>query len=297
MADLATLQTELKAAKERWEEIKLGKAKKEAETFPFPVWLLLPAQQPPNAKALDVYELPVKLVIDGIDSASASSGGYASESNGTKGSQRVHVEVPSSEIPAQLQEKIADAVLSTWKKQLGKKAAPWGIIPTLEWAETNFAKLLMLDPDCLHPYEGCDDNDCSIRRYAIGPPAAPAPEEDEDDDSDEESDDEDDEEEQEEVRARIAALLAEVEQDGGSSGKKKLSPEEIEQRKKQAEEMGSKVNALSKKEREEMAKSTKGKRLAKTGQKARKYEGEGAVSKEEKKKKNDANVKKRFGLA
>eukprot|EP00435_Cladocopium_sp_Y103_P073593 s449_g44.t1 len=157
MADLASLQSDLKAAKEKWEELKLGKAKKEAATFPFPV--------------------------------------------------------PSSELPPQLQSKslgqhhlgrLVDAqkVLSTWKKHLKKKAAPWGIAPTFEWVATNFAKLLMLDAECsilllvgflkaLQSLreEGCDENDCSMRRYAIGPPAAAPEEETEsEEDSDEEED-------------------------------------------------------------------------------------------------------------
>eukprot|EP00435_Cladocopium_sp_Y103_P072249 s449_g39.t1 len=58
---------ELKAAKEKWEELKLGKAKKEAATFPFPVWAMLALQQPPAAKAFDVYEIPVKLVINAVE--------------------------------------------------------------------------------------------------------------------------------------------------------------------------------------------------------------------------------------
>eukprot|EP00439_Symbiodinium_sp_Y106_P018370 s744_g2.t1 len=137
----------------------------------------LPRQQPPAAKAFDVYEIPVKLVIHSLE-------------------PEVTVEVPSAELPAQLQSKIADAVLATWKKHLKKKAAPWGIMPTFEWVDANFAKLLQLDPECLHPYEGCDENDCTVKRYAIAPPAAPpAPEEEEA--SEEESEDEDDDAEAE----------------------------------------------------------------------------------------------------
>jgi len=277
--DLAVLQSELKAAKERWEDLKLGKAKKEVATFPFPVSALLAAQQPPAAKAFDVYEIPVKLVIHSLE-------------------PEVTVEVPSAELPAQLQSKIADAVLATWKKHLKKKAAPWGIMPTFEWVDANFAKLLQLDPECLHPYEGCDENDCTVKRYAIAPPAAPpAPEEEEE--SEEESEDEDDDAEAEAMRERLAALLAEVENSAGD-GRKKLSPEEIERKRKEAEELGDKCKIMSKKERSEQNKSRKekaGQRQAKTGSKNRKFEGEGATSKEEKKKKNTENVKKRFGIA
>eukprot|EP00930_Biecheleria_cincta_P064785 TRINITY_DN50448_c0_g1_i1.p1 TRINITY_DN50448_c0_g1~~TRINITY_DN50448_c0_g1_i1.p1 ORF type:complete len:309 (-),score=101.42 TRINITY_DN50448_c0_g1_i1:25-927(-) len=274
--DLAGLQNELKAAKEKWEDVKLGKAKKECETFPFPVWVMLPAQQPPAAKAFDVYELPVKLLIDGLEQG------------------QLRVEVPSKELPPQLQDRVAEAVLGTWRKQIGKKAAPWGILKTLEWIESNFAKLLSLDPDCLHPYEGCDENDCSMRRYAIGPPAAPVVEEEDEEDSEDEDDSDDEDAEAAALREKIASLLAEAES-GESSGRKKLSPEEIERRKKEAEEMGTHLPKLSKKELEEQ-KPKVGKRLAKTGQKARKFEGEGSTSKEDKKKKNKANVAKRFGL-
>ncbi|CAK9000605.1 Hypothetical protein SCF082_LOCUS6569 [Durusdinium trenchii] len=281
MVDLASLNTELKAAKEKWEELKLGKAKKEAETFPFPVWAMLATQQPPTAKAFDVYEIPVKLII-----------------NSKEG--QMSVEVPSPELPAQLQSKIAEAVLATWKKQLNKKAAPWGIAATFEWVASNFAKLLMLDAECLHPYEGCDENDCTMRRYAIGPPAVQAAEEEDDEDSEEEeASEEEDDAEAIAMQERLAALLLEVEHHGGD-GRKKLSPEEIEQKKKEAEELGDKFRQLSKKERSEINKTRKeraGQRLAKTGSKSRKFEGEGATSKEDKKKKNKENVKKRFGLA
>ncbi|CAE7744504.1 unnamed protein product [Symbiodinium sp. CCMP2592] len=278
--DLAVLQSELKAAKERWEDLKLGKAKKEVATFPFPVSALLAAQQPPTAKAFDVYEIPVKLVIHSLE-------------------PEVTVEVPSAELPAQLQSKIADAVLATWKKHLKKKAAPWGIMPTFEWVDANFAKLLQLDPECLHPYEGCDENDCTVKRYAIGPPAAPPAPEEEEEESEEESEDEEDDAEAEAMRERLAALLAEVENSAGD-GRKKLSPEEIERKRKEAEELGDKCKIMSKKERSEQNKSRKekaGQRQAKTGSKNRKFEGEGATSKEEKKKKNTENVKKRFGIA
>eukprot|EP00913_Durusdinium_trenchii_P017079 g16063.t1 len=75
---------------------------------------------------------------------------------------------------------------------------------------------------------------------------------------------------------RLAALLLEVEHHGGD-GRKKLSPEEIEQKKKEAEELGDKFRQLSKKERSEINKTRKeraGQRLAKTGSKSRKFEGE-----------------------
>ncbi|CAJ1431053.1 unnamed protein product, partial [Effrenium voratum] len=83
------------------------------------------------------------------------------------------------------------------------------------------------------------------------------------------------------MQERLAALLLEVEgQDG--DGRKKLSPEEIERKRKEAEELGEKARTLSKKEREEMNKTRKekaGHRLAKTGSKSRKFEGDGATSK------------------
>mmetsp|Transcript_2268 Transcript_2268/g.4742 ORF Transcript_2268/g.4742 Transcript_2268/m.4742 type:complete len:278 (-) Transcript_2268:127-960(-) len=277
MGDLAGLQEELKAAKERCEDIKLGKAKKEAETFPFPVWLLHTVQRPPAAKAFDVLELPVKLYIDGLE-------------NG-----QVRVEVPSEEIPEQLREKIVAAVAKTWDKYRGREKAPWGIKKTLEWVEAKYVDLLTLDPACVQAYEGCDENDVSMRRYAIG---APPPEPEEADEESEEEDDDEAEEEREAELAKIAALLAEVE--AGTSGKNKLSPEEIERKRQEAEEMGTKVKMLSKKEREELNKSRKeraGHRQAKTGQKNHKFEGDGAASKEERKKRNEANVKKRFGIA
>merc|ERR1712087_966965 len=102
----------------------------------------------------------------------------------------------------------------------------------------------------------------------------------------------------EELQRRIAELLASTEDDGG--GKKKLSEAEIERRKQEANEMGEKAKTLSKKEREELNKTRKeksGQRMAKTGAAHRKFEGEGATSKEDKKKKSSANVAKRYGLA
>lgn len=276
MADLAALQTELKAAKEKWDDIKLGKAKKEAETFPYPVWVMRSVPQTAAAKAFDVLEIPVKLLVDGLEPG------------------KTRVEIPSEEIPAQLQAKIAEAVLKTWRKYIGKAAAPWGIAPTFEYVEANFVKLLLLDPECVGEYEGCNDDGASMRRYAIGAPVVPVSE---DEESSEESE-EDDEAAQEELARKIAELLAD---DGsGDNGKKKLSPEEIERRKKEAAEMGEKAVMLSKKDRDELNKSRKeksGHRTAKTGQANKKFEGDGAATKADKKKKNDANVKKRFGIA
>lgn len=274
--DLAALQTELKAAKEKWPDAKLGKAKKESETFPYPVWLLQAIQQPANARAYDVTEIPIKLLVDGLESG------------------QIRVEVPSQEIPGCLQEKIADAVVGTWKKQLGKKAAPWGIIKTLDWVETNFVKLLTLDPACVGVYEGCDDSGATMRRYAIGAPVAPAEEEEEETDSEEEE-----AYAQEEIQRQIAALLAEADSPNDSGGRKKLSDEEIEARKAAAAEMGEKAKMLSKAERAEMNKTRKekaGHRQAKTGQAHKKFDGEGATSKDDKKKKQAENVKKRFGI-
>mmetsp|Transcript_1610 Transcript_1610/g.3676 ORF Transcript_1610/g.3676 Transcript_1610/m.3676 type:complete len:277 (-) Transcript_1610:94-924(-) len=276
MADLAGLQAELKAAKERWEELKLGKAKKESETFPFPVWASLAVEQPTNARAFDMTEITAKLLIDGLE----------------KGQLRV--EIPMETIPDQLKEKMCAEILKAWTKHCGKKGAAWGIAATFEWVEANYVKLLMLDAECVHVYEYCDENDMTMKRYAIAPPAPP-PGEEEDDESEEESDDY---EEDEETLRRMAALLAEVED--SNSGRKKLTPEEIERKKQEAAEMGEKARQLTKEERAAMNKTRKekaGHRLAKTGQAHRKFEGEGSTSKDEKKKKANANVKKRLGLS
>jgi hypothetical protein len=276
-ADLGALQNELKAAKEKWPDAKLGKAKKESETFPYPVWLLLAVQQPESAKAYDVCEIPVKLVVEGLEPGNTS------------------VEVPSSEIPKQLQAKIADAILATWTKHVGKKASsPWSIVKTLEWVETNFTKMLSLDPECISTYQGVDENGATVRRFAIQAPPEPAEEEEEETDSEEE-----DAYAQEMMAQRIAELLAEC-SGTDSSGKKKLSEAEIERKKAEAAEMGEKAKMLSKAEKAELNKSRKekaGHRTAKTGQAHRKFEGDGATSKEEKKKKAAENVKKRFGIA
>jgi len=279
MADLVALQSELKAAKEKWADVKLGKAKKESETFPYPVWLMQAVQQPPVAAAYDVMEIPVKLIVSGLDPEQTS------------------VEVPSAEIPPQLQVKIAEAVLETWRKNIGKKSSPWGIMKTVEWVEANFVKLLNLDPACVGAYEGCDDSGASMRRYAIGAPAAPVEEQEEE--SEEESEEEDDEAAQA-LAAKVAALLAGADEIDASTGRKKLTPEEIERKKAEAAEMGDKAKQLSKAERAEQNKSRKeksGQRQAKTGQAHKKFDGDGATSKEDKKKKNNANVAKRFGLA
>lgn len=272
-ADLAALQTELKAAKEKWEDLKLGKAKKESETFPYPVWCSQAVQQPPVAKAYDVLEIPVKLVIESLEPG------------------KIHVEVKSEELPPQLQEKIADAVLTAWKKHSGKKAAPWGIVKTFEWVEANYAKMLSLDPACIGRYEGCDENGGTCWRYAIGPPAAEVEEEEEESDSDA-----DEAYAQQVMQDRINALLAECGPDSG--GKKKLSEEEIERRKAEAAEMGEKAKVLSKEERAALNKTRKeksGKRTAKTGAANKKFDGEGSTSKEDKKAKQAISLKKRIG--
>lgn len=275
-ADLAALQTELKAAKEKWADMKLGKAKKEAETFPYPVWLLLAVQQPSTASAYDVLEIPVKLLVQGLEPG------------------QIAVEVPSAEIPKQLQEQISEEVVKIWKKNSGKKAAPWGIVKTLDWVETNFVKLLSLDPACIGRYEGVDDNGGTMFRYAIGEPAK-APVEGEDEESEADSEEEA-EYAAELMRQRIAAIMAEPDDDAG--GKKKLTPEEIERRKAAAEEMGAKTVVLSKEERAKLnmtRKEKSGTRTAKTGAANKKFDGEGATSKEDKKKKQAANLKKKIG--
>jgi len=158
------------------------------------------------------------------------------------------------------------------------------------------SKLLLLDPACVGPYDGCDENGASMRRYAL---AAPAPVVEEAEEEEEEDSEEEDAFAQEEMQRRIAELLLST-QENDSSGRKKLTEEEIERRKKEAEEMGERARTLSKAERAELNKTRKekaGHRQAKTGASARKFEGEGAVSKEEKKKRQAANVNKRFGLA
>jgi len=278
MADLESLQKDLKAAKEKWPDAKLGKAKKESETFPYPVWLSLAVQQPPAAAAFDVLEIPVKLYVDGLEPG------------------QTRVEVSGDEIPAVLQTQMAEEVLKTWRKYAGKKAPAWGIPQTLDWVEANFTKLLLLNPDCVGPYDGCDENGASMRRYAINAPAAPVEVQEEE----EEEDSEDDEEyAQAEMQRRIAELLLDTEPNG-SGGSKKLSQEEIDRRKKEAEEMGERARTLSKAERAELNKTRKeraGHRQAKTGASAKKFEGEGAVSKEDRKKRQAANVAKRFGVA
>lgn len=275
MADLAALQTELKAAKEKWSDIKLGKGKKESETFPYPIWLSQAVQQPPSAAAFDVNEIPVKLLVDGLED----------------GQRRV--ECISTEIPPKLRPQIEAEVLKIWNKA-GKKDSPWGIVKTLDWVETNFSKMLMLDPECVGAYEGCDEMGATMRRYAIGQPAEPVEEESESEDGSED----DEAAAQAAYAAKLAELLSMAEAE--DSSKKKLSPEEIERRKEEAAEMGEKAKMLSKKERDELNKSRKeksGHRTAKTGAASKKFEGEGSTTKEEKKKKNDANVKKRYGLA
>lgn len=271
--DLAALQTELKAAKEKWPDAKLGKGKKESPTFPYPVSLLQAVQQPDSAKAYDILEIPVKLIVEGLEPG------------------QTKVEVPSSDIPPQLQEKIAAAVQATWTKYSGKKAAPWGIVKTLDWVETNFAKMLTLDPACVGAYEGCDEMGATMRRWAIGAPSAPVEEEEEETDSEEEE-----AYAQQVMQERIAALMAEA----NATGSKKLSEEEIERRKAEAAEMGEKAVMLSKAERAELNKTRKeksGKRTAKTGAASTKFAGEGSTSKEDKKKKQEANAKKKYGLA
>lgn len=280
MADLESLQKELKAAKEKWPDyVKLGKAKKESETFPYPVWLSLAVQQPRAARAFDVFEIPVKLYVDGLEPG------------------QIRVEVKSDEIPAVLQPQMQEEVLKMWKKYAGKKADAWGMLKTLEWVEANFAKLLLLDPDCVCPYDGCDENDASMRRYAINVPAAVV---DEPEEEEGEEDSEDDEVyAQAEMARRIQELLASTDAVDARGGKK-MSQEEIDRKKKEAEEMGEKAKLLSKAEKAELNKTRKekaGHRTAKTGASAKKFEGEGAATKEEKKKRQEANKNKRFGLA
>lgn len=260
------LQAELKSAKERWaKEIELSKAEKGAPDYPFPVAITRYTPQPESAAAWDIDELPIRLVVHSADASL----------------RKVSVEVPPI-FPGELPEEIEKAVEAEWKKQLGKKkkeeGVVWVVAKMLEWVEEKFGDLLRLVPGYVDSYVGCDAMGASMRRYVLTGPAAP----------EEEPEEEEIDEEEQERRVQAFVEREQARLDAEIDEKVKLDEEKRKMAEKGIFEDGEKTKQLSKKEKEELAKSRKeksGHRWRKTASKTHKPTAEEGAAKKDAKKK------------
>ena len=288
MADDAkkVLQEEVVAVKKRWgDEVKLVKAAKDAPAYPLPLAVARTIPRPDAAELYDVDDLTVKLWVDSLEAREPVP---------------VRVELSAS-LPAPLLRKIEKAVDERWRAELRARGSGKGFLleKLLGWAESAFVELIELEPTFVDPYEACDEEGRTIRRYMITePPPAPAEPVDvgDDDDSDEESSDDDGDDggavDPNDIDARVKNMNLDADAERQMRIKLKAEAEADrlyrEARRKEAEEMANDngPKPLSKKElaAQKEAKDTQGKRLRKAGAKANKFDAEAAG-----KKKNNKN--------
>ena len=281
---LKALQSELLEAKKAWEgEVKVVKscARTSAAGMhgkgPWPLVCQRIIPRSAEARAFDVEQLKVKLCIDG----KSPSGGCG----GDMSLLPVHVEVIEAGLPSQLTDKIEAKVEEKWKSDLVKKGPQggWLLKRMLKWVEKNYLVLIKLEPSLIEHYIGCDDDGSSMRRFTIvKPEALPAGDDDEENDST-------DEEEEARRQEYYRKLMEKREKAAEDAAEKKR----IEGERKRAMIESGKIQVfrpkqLSKKEQAELrdAKKKQGKRMAKTGPRARPYEGEGAKERKKGKAKN-----------
>jgi len=179
--------------------------------------------------------LPIRLVFHGPDVEAAP----------------VSVEFPDYLGPAELIDKMEKHVEDEWKKLLKKKKAgepAWQVVPILEFVEAKFADLLMLCPEHMQSYIGCDYTGASMRRYVLVQPREEAEEEEEEEEVDEEEEERRRAEWVERESARIEKLYAE--QDADATKKRQQAEAGIF-------EDGEKVKQMTKAEKAEANKSRK----------------------------------------
>jgi len=261
VGQMKELQVELKGAKEKWlKEIELSKAEKGAPNYPFPVAITRYTPQPESAAMWDCEELPVRFVVHDAEIEKA----------------HVSVEVPPI-FPGELSVLMQKRIQEEWIKLLKKKKKPagevWMIDSAFTFVETEFGKLLRLNPEYVDTYEGCDAMGATQRRYTLVGPAA---EEDEDEEEDEVDEEEQEKRVQEYIAREQARLEADIEAKYANDEERKtqaLSGINVD---------GEKAKQLSKKEKAEMNLSRKeksGHRWRKTGSKSHKpVKEEGAAA-------------------
>ena len=188
------LNDALKGVKTKWgDQIKLSKAEKGAPAFPLPVAAARKVETPPNAAQFDVEDLTFRLWLDSLEVSSPPP---------------VRAEVLGA-IPEALRDRMGAHVTEHWLSLAwGTDAGAsrgWHFEEMLTWVEANFVKFMWLVPACLEAYDGTDENDMTIRRYAIVEPPKSGGEEEE---SSEEEESEESEEESEETRKKRDAAEA-----------------------------------------------------------------------------------------
>ena len=284
---LKAIRHELVDAKEAWKgEVKVLKtckrpaatedgSEKKAKT-PWPVVLQRVIPRTQEARAFDVEQLKVRLCIDGKSPKAGEDVDMTIP---------LHVEVVEDGLPSQLTDKIEAKIEEQWRQDLEKKGPEggWLLKRMLKWIEKNYLKLLKLEPSLIEHYLGCDDDGSSMRRFTIlTPEALPSTNDDGDDSST-------DEEEEARRDAYYRKIMEKRQREEEEAAEKKR----VEGERKRAMIESGKITVhktvqLSKKEQAELreAKNKQGKRWAKTGPRARKYEGEGAKEKKKGKAKN-----------
>ena len=202
----------------------------------------------------------------------------------------MRVEV-SGLLPDVLQRRIVSAIDERWRGELRARGVGKGYLleKVLAWAEGAYADLINLEPTCVEPYEACDEEGRTIRRYAINEPPPPEPidvGDDDDDGSDDDDSDDDDDDAEEGIDARVANMRLDDAAEREMRIKMKAEAEADrlyrEQRRKEAEALNGEDNGVkppSKKEQQkalEAKRQTQGKRLRKQGAKANKFDAEAA---------------------
>lgn len=248
-------------AKERWpQEVKVTQAKKDAPGFPFPIAVSRAIPRTPAAKAWEVWELKIKLI---LHSKPQSPGDPAN----------LKVECATDGVlPDKVAHAMAESVQAQWLK-FQKRAvnaaakeqaanAPQYIfccVELFEWAELNYVEILSTLPVFVSRFIGEAATGGNEWHYCIQEPTGPAKE------------DVLTEEEKEAARlAEIEHRKREIEEE---YQRQLALTERAAERREMADELGGpKPRQLSKKEQEELAarKRGQGNRTAKTGPKSHK---------------------------
>ena len=145
------LQSEAAAALERWgSEIKVGKAKKGAEGYPFPIYVRRVVPQPESASEFDVGELTIKFIVNGLD----------------VGETPPEVKV-ADKLPKVMVKAMQKRILGEWLAAIHSEPGVWHIEAMCFWVEENFRLLCGVVDECLDPYMGVSADGATQRRFAV----------------------------------------------------------------------------------------------------------------------------------
>jgi len=285
------LKAELAQAKNKW-----GPSVKLFWKTPGPPWparITRIIERTEEAQAYDVEEIRVRLWFDSPHFEQLP----------------VRVEVdPHKTLPKRLCRLIAKEILNHWTNELKIELSMpehlrsgWLVESTLEWCEAQYISLLQLEPTMIESYLGFDNQGMTSRRFTLIDPDLLSLEEalklkngntgETKTTASFTTTRTEEEKQQDEERQKRKALVRQKEQDRT----RELKRVEAERKKTEAQrlrELGVEpVRAPTKAEKAEMEarKKGQGRRTAKTGSRAHKFVGDGAVSKADKK----ANKKKK----